>query len=467
MHIHRRTLYRKTLRVPRHLRALLAVLILAAPYHALTNPSERTEPYQQEFILTAYYSPLPGQCCYVKGGLEADKILNGEGIRGADGTAVYPGMIAAPSSYAFGTVVALPGLGTLAVHDRGGAIVELGSAHRLDVWAGYGEEGLARALAFGVQRITGTVYPLGTKHPAEQFALESLPAPVDELTTYFIERDNLLALRPRLGDKGLSVSVLQEKLRDLGYLERSPTGFYGAETQAAFGKFLKDFSVNASPDALTETSASYLVGAIKRIDADAPVSAHVDDRASPGVIAEAQRILRFLGYYRGRTDGVYGDALKAAILQFQQQYALAGDAQSPGAGRIGPLTLTVLTDAWNKRIVDRIAARAMDAHKVDVLLAERGKRIAAFLEEGYTGNQVRALQQFLADRALFPSEKINGTFGPLTRDAVAAYQLSRGIIQNTSDKGSGIVGPETLRVMRTEQRSAALRVVRASGWKAL
>ncbi|MDO8468347.1 MAG: 3D domain-containing protein [Candidatus Peribacter sp.] len=175
MHIKTTPLYRtRTARLPRHLKVLIAALALVAP--VMAAGVSRDLPREQDFILTAYYSPLPGQCCYVKGGYRADKVLNGEGTNGADGTEVYPGMIAAPSSYAFGTVVALPGIGRFAVHDRGGAIVELDGAHRLDIWVGYGEEGLARALAFGVRRVRGTVYEVGgfqpkVKNPASRPSL--------------------------------------------------------------------------------------------------------------------------------------------------------------------------------------------------------------------------------------------------------------------------------------------------------
>lgn len=100
----------------------------------------------QTFTITAYYSPLPCQEYYVTGSYEGDKRLNGNGTHGADGTPVYPGMIAAPKSYAFGTKLHVPGVGNVAVHDRGGAIVTSGSQgqayDRLDIWMGYGDKGL-------------------------------------------------------------------------------------------------------------------------------------------------------------------------------------------------------------------------------------------------------------------------------------------------------------------------------------
>ncbi len=71
------------------------------------------------FIATAYYSPLPNQENYYQGSYEADKKLNGEGIQASDGTPVFVGMIAAPKNYAFGTKIALEGIGAVGVHDRG------------------------------------------------------------------------------------------------------------------------------------------------------------------------------------------------------------------------------------------------------------------------------------------------------------------------------------------------------------
>ena len=260
----------------------MLMIAIIAPYQALSNPSVKMQPYEQEFVITAYYSPLPGQCCYVRGGLAADKVLNGQGIAGADETPVYPGMIAAPASYPFGTRVSLPGLGTFTVHDRGGAINELGNGkHRLDIWVGHGEEGLARALAFGVQRIKGTVYPKAfAQKPATHFDLADLPAPIDELRMYLVEKGNLLTMRPKLGDRGLSVYLLQDHLQQIGYLNHRPTGFFGPQTRRAFHAFVTEYRINAPKDQLSEQSAAHVLGAQKRLHARQPFAEYVDADAS-------------------------------------------------------------------------------------------------------------------------------------------------------------------------------------------
>ena len=464
-----RPLYRKhRKRAPLHLRIVVVLVAIAIPYQTFGNPTRKPRPYQQEFLITAYYSPLPGQCCYVKGGLEADKILNGQGIAATDGTPVYPGMIAAPSSYAFGTKVTLPGLGTFTVHDRGGAIVELESGkHRLDIWAGHGEEGLARALAVGLQSVKGWVYPVGGRQPEVAVNLDDFPAPVSRLETYFVEKDNFLAMQPKEGDTGLSVRLLQEYLQEIGYLKHKPTGFFGPQTKTAFESFLRDFQVDAEATALTEKSAAFVLAARKRLGSTQPFHEFIDPDASSTSIAKTQRLLRFLGYYKGRTNGQYDDNLFASILKFQQEYGLVGTADNAGAGRIGPITSKELAALWNRTLVSKHADHYLYRHAIDRELARRGNRLEAFLEEVYSGSQVRLLQNALAALGFFPAEEVNGNFGEMTKKAVLDYQLDRGLIADTSDEAAGYVGPATLRSLRKDQHSILYSLVRAQGWKAL
>ncbi|NVP17355.1 hypothetical protein HUU51_01430 [Candidatus Gracilibacteria bacterium] len=121
------------------------------------------EPSKEEryFYVTAYYSPLPGQEKYLRGDYEAEIRLNGNGVKGASGKEVFPGMIAAPRNYAFGTKIYLEGVGVGSVEDRGGAIVNSGERghdyDRLDIWMGYGDEGLQRALKWGTRKVKGKV----------------------------------------------------------------------------------------------------------------------------------------------------------------------------------------------------------------------------------------------------------------------------------------------------------------------
>jgi len=310
-----------TYRIPDHILALIALIAFATPSSILSqeDPFAGSEPFEQEFLITAYYSALPGQCCYVKGGLKADKILNGEGERAVDGTGIYPGMIAAPPGYSFGTRIALPGLGVFEVHDRGGAIQDLGNGvHRLDIWVGRGEEGLERALSFGVERMTGTVYPNASQKPRVSFKFANIPAFFERLNPYMPEGGNFLAVRPRREDRGPSVRLMQKHLKTLGYFKRSVTDYFGNDTERGLAAFIRDFRIDQPSNQLTEKTAAYILAAVQRKSANDPVRAYVDKTAAPVTVMEAQRILRFLGYYNGKTDGEYSDATASAILKFQQ-----------------------------------------------------------------------------------------------------------------------------------------------------
>lgn len=108
----------------------IARVLVFTQLFSLVSPIFADEANTQEnrkFIVTAYYSPLPDQSFYLRGSYEADIKLNGGGTHGASGKAVYPGMLAGPKTYAFGTKVYLEGLGVGTVDDRGGAIVSSGS----------------------------------------------------------------------------------------------------------------------------------------------------------------------------------------------------------------------------------------------------------------------------------------------------------------------------------------------------
>lgn len=445
--------------------ASLTLATLLASFVPAPAIAQTAVPYERDFVITAYYSPLPNQCCYVMGTLEADKVLNGNGTHGADGTPVYPGMLAAPKSYAFGTVIDLPGIGTFKVNDRGGAIIDGKTSDRLDVWAGSGEEGLARALAFGVRRVKGKVYPKGSNQPQVRVALESLPSPHASLAPYMTSGLSLMSVAPVYGEKSLSVKLLQEKLATAGYFHRSASGYFGDETRASLMAFMTAFALEEPSDKLTERTAAFLETAAKRAAAKQPVVTFVDKSSSPQDIIKAKRTLRFLGFYRGRTNGTYDDTLFKAILAFQQSSKLVGDATSPGAGRIGPLTKVQLLSRWERGIVALQAEKLLIIRKVDTVLAEKNLHIAHYLGEGDKNDQVKLLQKLLADSGFFPAGRISGLFGPVTVEAVKAYQIARGIIKDDTDRGAGYVGPSTLMQLRREQRIKTYNLVRAEGWE--
>ncbi len=447
--------------MPAHTYTLLSIAVALAP--TLVS-AQSAGAYERDFVITAYYSPLPGQCCYVTGSEETDKQLNGHGTHGADGSPVYPGMAAAPSSYSFGTRISLPGIGVVTVHDRGGAIVERDKTDRLDLWMGAGEEGLARALAFGVQHVHGTVYPDGTIQPKESFALGAFAAPLERLSPFVATA--LTDVEAKAGDRSWSVRLLQTFLGSAGMFDHPVTGLFGMVTQDALRQFIDAYGLNAPSDHLTPIVAAYLMAAKQAQERSLDLP-QINAASSARDIREAQRLLRGFGFYKGRTDGVYADALREGILKFQTAQRLVGSADAPGAGRIGPKTLGALQELWRRRIVARTAQKILLAQQVEDALSKRGQLLTQTLSKGQSGAAVSSLQRFLAKQGYFDAKAVNGHYGDKTEAAVIAYQQDRGLVSFWSKSGKGTVGPMTLQKIQEDTVTVAVARVRANGWDAL
>ncbi len=116
-----------------------------------------SECYDATAQLTGYYTPVANQARYSSGSFAGDSRMNGDDTT-ASGQKVGPGVLAAPGSYPFGTQIILPDLGNglgggSVVADRGGAIKVYGGVPRFDVWTGYGDDGLNKALQLGKRTV--------------------------------------------------------------------------------------------------------------------------------------------------------------------------------------------------------------------------------------------------------------------------------------------------------------------------
>lgn len=245
--------------------------------------------YTKVFKISAYYSPLPCQDRYATGAYESDIRLNGNGTNGADGTEVYPGMIAAPKNFSFGTKLYIPGFGTGTVHDRGGAIVssngENGSYDRLDIWMGYGDAGLTRALNWGKRNVEVTVYGLDSsiadnvsipgfvideKNPDcsnsvvsnsnnsilknEPVLISSTAKTIFVENTYGVQKDALFYQGLMKGDINSEVKRLQNELFNLNLYKKSANGVFDETTMHAVFKFQQSQEIL---NAWTDIGAGY------------------------------------------------------------------------------------------------------------------------------------------------------------------------------------------------------------------
>ncbi len=347
-------------------------------------------PYEHIYTITAYYSPIEGQSRYLTGSLEAEKRLNGNGTNGADGTPVFPGMIAAPKTIPFGTKMDIPGVGMVSVHDRGGAIVpagQRGQAHdRLDIWMGYGDEGLNRALAWGKRTLTVKVYGIDPS-VAEDVHLESLQqvyySPASNSAPQIFRKD------VGYGKIDQEVAVLHEKLADLGYYQGDGGEEFTWETYQAVLQFQLDYEIVSgddsfgagffgpqtrktleraiSEDLTPEKSHQEMIIPIAKA---APVIPDLDSEEEKILLAgnglsfleqdiglgdegqavlELQSELRKLNLFGIEPTGYYGDLTAHAVFKFQQSQGILQNQDQLGAGHAGPLTRLALDAILSER----------------------------------------------------------------------------------------------------------------------
>ncbi len=365
------------------------MLLIAFPMSLLGMEranSEELYPYTQKFKISAYYSPLPCQVRYSTGSYHAEIRLNGSGVNGADGTPVYPGMIAAPRTYSFGTKMNIPGIGTTAVHDRGGAIVVAGQRSeeydRLDVWMGYGDKGLNRALRWGKRVVDVTVYG----------------------------HDDSVSEAITLSDYSSSESIPNDcVLEEYDPVEVAKVVATKPVAKASDGSLMATLAIGSSGQA----------------------------------VFDLQHELSRLNFYRGDVTGFYGEFTEHAVFKFQQSQGIVGTKNDAGAGVFGPAT----RGNMNKIIAARNYRNTLvaDANPGEVKVSV----IAKELDYGISDPEVKKLQEYLKKNGFFRGVLITDYFGDSTRDALLEFQIEKGIVDSSDEHGAGRVGPSTLKIINS------------------
>ncbi|PIQ77746.1 hypothetical protein COV82_03080 [Candidatus Peregrinibacteria bacterium CG11_big_fil_rev_8_21_14_0_20_46_8] len=445
---------------------VVLALVLFVPQGLAHAQDTQTFPYTKSFVISGYYSPLPNQTRYVRGSYEADIRLNGSGINSADNTPVYPGMIAAPPEFPFGTKMHIPGIGTTAVHDRGGAI----KGERLDVWMGHGEEGMARALAWGKRRIEVTVYGIDD---AIEVAVDIASLPLARnagivVGTKHFKQDL------GLGSEGIEVRELQRLLQEVGNFYTGPlNGIYDEATREAVQRFQLNSGVLNS----TDDSGAGHFGPRTRL----AFETKIDERRAqetarvphiiiqPGVagdsVAQLQGVLQQYTEFdtSGLIAGAFDDVTKEALIQLQLQVGIIQTRNDAGAGYYGPQT----QDALQKLVASQFAPSFTVTEEVAPHPVASGgvattpEFIApiatvptpppappeppAFAQQivlNDVGPEVRKLQEELHRLNFFGLEP-TGYFGRTTEHAVFKFQQYHGLVEDKNSFGAGVVGPQT------------------------
>lgn len=361
-------------------------------------------PYTKTFTISAYYSPLPCQARYATGSYEADIRLNGNGTNGADGTEVYPGMVAAPKSYSFGTKMDIPGIGIVAVHDRGGAIVASNSEgvyDRLDIWMGFGDVGLKRALNWGKRSVDVTVY--------------GVTDAVDENMT-------LLGFTPE---------------------ERNSQNCSAPNENLPEPKIENDYQ---APKPVVPAAPAVVVPAVPEKPSYGFMEADLNMGASGVDVLALQEGLKHLNLFRGEMTGFYGEVTAHAVFKFQQIHGLVMEESSAYAGVFGAKTRGKMNEILAAKLyVTKKLVKANVEETVSDKPNTAGNLVP--LSFGMTGKAVTDLQLFLRNQGVFDGAFLTEYFGPVTKAAVVKFQLKHGIISSEEDTSAGVVGPATLEMI--------------------
>lgn len=436
------------------MKKFLLALILILP--SLAMGQSRT------FTITGYYSPLPDQDYFLTGSYESEIRLNGNGTHGADGTPVYPGMIAAPKSYAFGTKVCLPGFGCGTVHDRGGAIVKQGERDlarhdRLDLWMGYGMDGMTRALAWGVQHVEGEMSPPGTE--IADSVNFSVPLPL----TQIIQIMPATAFHTDLskGMEGEDVEKLQIALRRLNLYTGEITALYNEETEKAVLDFqIKFFVLHSETDMgagrLGPQTRAKLTSELGKMDTQKKIRELWESfefeagmsrgHRSPEVV-KLQQVLLQEELLTVAPTGFFGPLTEEALIKLQLRENLITSKFDSGAGRVGEATQNKLNEILNAERVLRVAEKKEIAQKKKeegrlALLIEDNMRFQFAAKIAAEDSSVETLQLALSQLGYFNASP-TGVMGPLTRASLKQFQLDSGVISTTRSTGAGVFGLAT------------------------
>lgn len=476
----------------------IALAVVFLPLLALAPKANAQVPGEKRMIMvSAYYSPLPGQQFYMRGSYEADIRLNGRGTNGADGTQVYTGMLAAPRTYPFGTRIRIPGLGVGEVHDRGGAIKARANYDRIDVWMGHGEEGLSRALNWGMRLVEGEVY-WKAYQVQPGFSFNWVNPQLPQSTLNRLMKHTLL--NPQVFTKPITkvspkanVRELQEALRMFGYYHGAVNGVYSTQTrqavltfQLAEGVIVDENNVGAgyfgprtrvALKTKIENFNSKLLKEQKRLkDNLTSLSVGLGKNAKGDEVSKMQQMLWELGYYNGEMNGNYDMVTIDAVLEFQKDNQVVQGDWERGAGYFGKKTHTALVAAVDKKVeklkkypveMQMWVPARIDLPKLTQLSADLSPKRSLNFDLKFTsqpksnpaftrmlalndrGSEVLRLQNVLIKEGYLASGLNTGYFGNQTKEALIQLQMAYGIVKKHSDSGAGQVGPKTRTVLNS------------------
>jgi len=305
--------------------------------------------WETYFVATAYYSPLPGQEKYATGTYAGDIRLNWEGHTTASWDNVFPGLLAGPANYPFGTKIYFEWYGIGVVEDRGWAIVKAWerwhSYDRIDIWMWYGDEWLARAKNWWKRTVKGKIVVPSSDvtisfWESQIWSLTKLSVnpesnnsdDVKQVQTIFTKVDlysgaidgNYESIKNEIIDFQLSAGIIWGR-------NDESAGWYGPKTIAA----LREIYGNSSDNLMQEPKENFanfnhsLASEKYRLILEY-WNLTVNPDSEPNEIRDLQNLLTQLWEYSGNIDGRYS-SVENSLLDLQKRIWLIENKDSWGA----------------------------------------------------------------------------------------------------------------------------------------
>jgi peptidoglycan hydrolase-like protein with peptidoglycan-binding domain len=217
------------------------------------------------------------------------------------------------------------------------------------------------------------------------------------------------------GDSGDDVSLLQTRLKDLGYYQGPVSGNFLEVTRKAINAVQEAYGLEATG------IADLLLQELIYGDAHRPLQ-----RGSKGKdVSRLQTRLSELGFYWGKISGDYLDGTTAAVGNFQEDNGIV---------KSGKADVKTLMKLYSDDIVMPTPDPA--ATPVPVPTPQPDAKFSGVVSYGAKDNQVKLVQQRLTALGFF-DRKITGGFYEHTSKAVKAFQSHNGLVAD------GVVGETT------------------------
>jgi peptidoglycan hydrolase-like protein with peptidoglycan-binding domain len=188
------------------------------------------------------------------------------------------------------------------------------------------------------------------------------------------------------GKTGAAVTRLQQRLRQLGYLNANATGNFGPMTRDAVIAFQRKYRISAN-GTVNQQTWNALLGY-------SPTSAR--SSLSTQQVKELQARLRQLGFFNTNPTGNIGPLTREAVIQFQRNYRLPVDGIA------------------NAQVLEAVRRASTGGYATQ-------QPSRNYLTLGDQGDNVRLVQERLSQLG-FSNTNPDGFFNDYTRESVIAFQ---------------------------------------------